>query len=350
MDNIAAEISRRLAAQAEAVCRQYLSAGRREGRYWMVGDVRNTPGRSLYVRLSTTPDGRGAAGKWTDSATGEHGDLLDIIAKVEGHTGLRDTLEEARRFLHLPPDERAVISARPRRDPAAQGSSVAARRLVAATRPIRSTLVQRYLRTRGMDSLRGFDALRFHPHCYYRPSVDDEPGTRAAWPAMIAAVTDLDGHVTGAHRTWLDPVSGDKAPVACPRRAMGLLLGNGVRFGRAGEAMAAGEGIETIGSLRQIMPSLPMIAGLSAAHLAAILFPTVLRRLYVARDLDPAGDAAFVTLVERAGAVGIDVWPLIPTIGDFNDDLRRMGRDAMREAIRAQLAESDRARFFVPGV
>ena len=36
---------------AEAVCRHYLSNGRRQGRYWLVGDVHNTPGRSLYVRL-----------------------------------------------------------------------------------------------------------------------------------------------------------------------------------------------------------------------------------------------------------------------------------------------------------
>ena len=39
------------ARDAEAVCRHYLSNGRREGRYWLVGDVRNTPGRSLFVRL-----------------------------------------------------------------------------------------------------------------------------------------------------------------------------------------------------------------------------------------------------------------------------------------------------------
>src|SRR3546814_14524914 len=75
------------------------------------------------------------------------------------------------------------------------------------------------------------DPLRFHPHCYYRPSQDDPPGTRPAWPAMIAAVTDLDGGVTGVHRTWLDPVAIDKASVASPRRAMGHLLGHGVRFG-----------------------------------------------------------------------------------------------------------------------
>lgn len=349
MDNNAAEISRRLAAQAEAVCRHYLSAGRREGRYWLVGDARNAPGRSLYVRLSTTPDGRGAAGKWTDGATGEHGDLLDIIARVEGHGQLRDTLEEARQFLRLPPVGQGDNPPQHQRlPPAPKGSPEAAKRLIAATRPIRGTLVQRYLRARGMESLRGFDALRFHPHCYYRPSVDDEPGTGTAWPAMIATVTDLAGQVTGVHRTWLDPATGSKAPVVYPRRAMGLLLGNGVRFGLAGETMAAGEGIETIGSLRQVMPSLPMIAGLSAAHLAAIRFPVCLRRLYVARDPDPAGDAAFATLVERAGAVGIDVWPLIPAVGDFNDDLRRMGRDAMREAVRTQLSEGDRSRFFIP--
>ncbi len=45
------ELARRLAAQAEAVCRHYLPNGRREGRYWMVGDIYNTPGRSLFVRL-----------------------------------------------------------------------------------------------------------------------------------------------------------------------------------------------------------------------------------------------------------------------------------------------------------
>ena len=45
----AAELAHRLARDAEAVCRHYLSAGRREGRYWLVGDVRNTPGRSMFV-------------------------------------------------------------------------------------------------------------------------------------------------------------------------------------------------------------------------------------------------------------------------------------------------------------
>src|SRR5271165_1910680 len=61
-----AELARQLAQHAEAVCRYYLSNGRRQGRYWLVGDVDNAPGRSLYVRLFGPETGKGAAGKWTE--------------------------------------------------------------------------------------------------------------------------------------------------------------------------------------------------------------------------------------------------------------------------------------------
>ena len=66
MSSPAANLAHRLARNAEAVCRHYLSNGHREGRYWLVGDVANTPGRSLFVRLSGPDSGKGAAGKWTD--------------------------------------------------------------------------------------------------------------------------------------------------------------------------------------------------------------------------------------------------------------------------------------------
>ena len=85
----------------------------------------------------------------------------------------------------------------------------------------------------------------------------------------------------------------------------GHLLGNAVRFGVAGEVMAAGEGIETMLSLRCVLPTMPMVAALSAAHLAAILFPISLRRLYMTRDDDPAGDGAMATLLDRAMEAGI---------------------------------------------
>lgn len=347
MEKPATLIARRLADHAEAVCRHYLSKGRREGGYWLVGDVKNTPGSSLFVRLVGSEDGRGRVGKWTDAANGQHGDLLDIIAATTATRTMRETLDEARRFLALPDDARpdGARQRRPAKAPA--GTPQAARRLLSACEPIAGSVVEAYLRKRALTDLRGCDALRFHPRCWYRPSQDDPPEVRNAWPAMIAAVTDLSGAVTGVHRTWLDPIAIDKAPVARPRRAMGQLLGHGVRFGPADAVMAAGEGLETLLSLRQPMPAMSMIAGLSSAHLAALLFPPQLRRLYVARDDDPAGDGAVATLTARTQAAGIELVVLSPVREDFNADLRLLGLHRLRAHLRTQLAASDVARFLV---
>jgi hypothetical protein len=72
------------------------------------------------------------------------------------------------------------------------------------------------------------------------------------------------------------------------------------------DVMAAGEGIETALSLRCVLPTMPMAAALSAAHLGAVLFPSTLRWLYIARDNDPAGDRAVARLIDRANDVGIE--------------------------------------------
>ena len=339
MSDNASDLARRMAMQAEAVCRHYLSNGRREGHYWLVGDARNTPGRSMFVRLKGAESGKGAAGKWTDAATGEHGDLLDVIRETRGLVDFNDVADEARTFLSLPHPER---QSSPRQAPAPTGSPEAARRLFAMSQPIPGTVAETYLRTRGITALHGTGSLRFHPRCYYRP---DEHSPTENWPAMIASVTDLGGRITGAHRTWLAPDGSGKAPIDTPRRAMGDLLGHAVRFGMAHDVMAAGEGVETILSLRMVAPRMPMVAALSAAHLAAILFPATLRRLYIVRDDDPAGDGARDSLIERANAVGIEAIVLSPTLGDFNEDLRLIGIVALWANVRVQFAPEDVARF-----
>lgn len=359
----AAEIAQLLARQAEAVCRHYLPAGRRQGRYWLVGDVHNTPGRSLFVRLSGGSSGKGAAGRWQDSAEGTHGDLLDLIRESRGLTDFRDVAEEARRFLGLATGDFAplVASADPEPDIADDSEAEAAqarrsaRRLFAMAQPISDTLAEAYLCRRGITpaALVGTDSLRFHPRCFYRADPDAPPET---WPALIAAVTDLNGAITGVHRTWLDPGGFDpiglgKAPVETPRRALGHLVGHAVRCGptTGNDVLIAGEGIETMLSLRCALPAMPMAAALSAGHLAAILLPVGLRRLYIAHDADPAGDRAVASLTERAQAVGIEVITLSPSLSDFNDDLRALGLAELRANLRVQLAPEDGARFMMPG-
>src|SRR6266568_3795181 len=162
MPRDASELARRLARDAEAVCRHYLSNGRRRGRYWTVGDVRNTPGRSMFVRLNGPESGPGAAGHWTDAASAEHGDLLDVIRESCGLIDFRDVAEEARRFLSLPrPESDRWVRTRSVRI----GSPDAARRLFAISQPIAGTLVETYLRGRGITALHGTGRLRFHPRC-----------------------------------------------------------------------------------------------------------------------------------------------------------------------------------------
>ncbi|MFD2249585.1 hypothetical protein FHS82_004038 [Pseudochelatococcus lubricantis] len=336
------ELAHELAGCAEAVCRHFLPAGRRQGNYWLVGDARNTPGRSMFVRLSGPKTGKGAAGKWTDAATGEHGDLLDVIRESHGLVDFRDVVDEARRFLSLPPSRREQRLRNGLPAPAPSGSPETSRRLFAMSEPIAGTIVEAYLRKRGLTVLHGTGALRFHPRCYYRPDEHSPVETR---PAMIAAVTDLAGRQTGAHRTWLAPDGSGKAPIDTPRRAMGDLLGHGVRFGVADDVLAASEGIETVLSPCVVLPRMPALAALSAGHLAAILFPETLRRLYILRDRDSAGDSARDNLVARATSVGIEPIVLSPVRGDFNEDLRAFGPRALRVALRDQLHPQDVPRF-----
>lgn len=208
-----------------------------------------------------------------------------------------------------------------------------------------------YLRGRSITDSGTATALRFHPRCFYRAEPGGPDSARRAWPALVAAVTDLHGTITGVQRTWLDPAGRGKAPVATPRRAMGQLLGHAVRLGPHGDGtacnvLAVGEGIETVLSLRTALPRLPLAAALSAGHLAAFLLPPGLRRLYVVRDNDPAGRGAADALAARAQEAGIEALVLAPTGGDWNDDLRQLGPGAVASALRVQLAPEDVARFW----
>lgn len=342
MADAAHDLARRLGRQAEAVCRHYLSAGRRQGHYWQVGDVRNTPGRSMFVRLRDSA--KGPAGKWTDAATGEHGDLLDLIRESRGLSSFSEVVAEAEMFLGIPRSVHEAQAPLCKTENSSRDPVISARRLFAAARPIPGTIVEAYLRNRGITALHETGSLRFHPRCYYRP---DAHGPIQPRPAMIAAVTDLRGRIMGVQRTWLTPNGSDKAAITTPRRAMGHLLEHAVRFGTPSEVMAAGEGIETILSLRYVLPNLPMAAALSAAHLAAIAFPPRLRRLYIVCDNDPAGNRAGDSLIARAASAGIEAIVLSPALGDFNEDLRAFGFDALRAGLRCLLAPDDVGRFMV---
>ncbi len=347
MTGSASELARRLGDHAEAVCREYLSNGHRSGNHWIVGDVRNTHGRSMHVRLKG--NAKGPAGKWVDEATSEFGDLLDVIRESCGLVEFRDVADEARRFLSEPhPEPDAHAPGEQRQPAAARGSPDAARRLFAMSQTVAGTLAERYLAGRGILLAARERALRFHPGCYYRDIVTSET---LILPALIAAVTSLDGRVTGLQRTWRDPNGTGTAQLADPRRSLGNLLGNAIWLGLEPGApfpvMAAGEGFETMASLRTVMPALPVAAATSANHLAGLTFPPGCRRLYIAADADAAGRHGIRRLSQRAGEAGVLAMVLRPQLGDFNDDLRHLGPAHLAAWLGDQVAPED-ARLFLP--
>jgi hypothetical protein len=347
MTGSASELARRLGDHAEAVCREYLSNGNRSGNHWIVGDVRNTRGRSMHVRLKA--NAKGSAGKWVDEATSEFGDLLDVIRESCGLIEFRDVADEARRFLAMPRPQLPATGAQ-RLPATARGSPDAARRLFAMSRPIAGTLAERYLAGRGLLLTARERNLRFHPGCYYRDLVTGETLTL---PALIAAVTSLDGRLTGLQRTWLNPAGSGKAQLADPRRSLGNLLGNAIWLGLEPGApvpvMAAGEGFETMASVRSVMPRLPVAAATSANHLAGLSFPPGCRRLYIAADADAAGRHGIERLSQRAGEAGILAIVLRPQLGDFNDDLRHLGPTHLAAWLSDELAPEDARRLLPSG-
>ena len=322
----AAAVAAALAARAEEVCRQYLPNGRRLGRYWICGDLDGARGRSLFVRLS----GSGKPGKWTDAATGEHGDLLDLIRYRINAPTLRAALDEARAFLALEPA--------PDLDPGAPDSpydaTEAARRLWRRCRAVDGSHAERYLQARGLSRCR-FAALRFHPELRYR-----EGSTVRRFPALVAAVTGDDpgsgsgagGRIFGVQRTWLDPRRPAKAGVANPRKALGRVYGLAVRFGAPSDdaALVVGEGIETVLSLVTAVPEIMAAAALSAGSLGAFAPPPGTARLVIARDNDEDGALAADRLARRCARAGVAATVIVPAGNDFNDDLVEFGAAALR--------------------
>ena len=254
MPRDAAELAHRLAREAEAVCRHYLSNGRREGRYWLVGDVQQYAG-SLDVRPSAAVDEGAAPANGPMPRPASMAISSMSSAKVGACVDFREVAEEARRFLKLP-RIRPGVGPSAARPPVPAGSQEAARRLFAISSPIEGTVVETYLQHRGIAHVHHGSTACASIHAATIDPMRHLP--TETWPAMIACVTDLAGQITGVHRTWLDPtrsVAG-KAPIDTPRRAMGDLLGNAVRFGVADDVLAAGEGIETMLSLRCIAADL----------------------------------------------------------------------------------------------
>ncbi|MDF2235389.1 toprim domain-containing protein [Albimonas sp. CAU 1670] len=366
-----------LQAQPETVARRYAPNGRRDGPVWRALN----PGRadrsvgSFWVNLAGPHVGR-----WRDEATGEGGDMLDLIQLALG-CDRAAAVQEARAFLGIAEDEtpeqralrrraaeraaRQVEEARAQAEADAAKKRARARGLWMGAAPIENTPAAAYLTGRcvGIGDLgRAPNALRFVPRLRHYHE-DEETGEvfEGEWPAMVAAVhgpwrPDAPPELIGAHITWLAPNGRGgwgKAPVPKPKKVRGQHRGGFIRLwsgwgprggkgrpiaqAREGARLFIAEGIEDALSAAVLLgdaPDVYIVAALNLGNMEAVELPPQLTDVTIIADQDPGEkqraviERAAVRLAGEGRRVG--VWRNHHGGKDLNDALR-MARAAERK-------------------
>lgn len=151
--------------------------------------------------------------------------------------------------------------------------------------------------------------LRYHPALAYV-----EGDTVEYHPALVAAVTAIDGTGVGVHRIYLTS-DGEKAPVRVGKKLMTgkPLQGASIKLSRHSGCVGIAEGIETA-LAASVRFSVPVWAAVSAGLLEQWMPPEGIDRVIVFGDNDKSytGQAAAFGLAKKLTAKGINVDVRIP--------------------------------------
>ena len=311
----AARLAAALSERAEAVCRQYLPHGRRQGRYWVAGDLDGARGRSLYVRLG--PRHAGEVDRRGDRrARRPPRPRAPSLARADASRGARRGPRLPRpagcagrgrglgRFLRRHRGRAPSLGAVPRhrRHPRGALSPRAGARalpLLLLALPLRASLSRRLVRPAAPGAGRRRDRRRRRRHRraahLARPPLARQGGRRIASQGARAHLR--------------------------PRRAL--------RRPADGASLLVGEGIETVLSLITAVPEVTAAAALTAGSLGAFAPPPGVARLVIARDNDAEGERAAERLARRCARARVAALVLVPEGGDFNDDLVALGPHAL---------------------
>jgi DNA primase len=275
-----------------------------------------------------TPSFSVAEGKgfWHCFGCGAHGDAFHWLQERHGFTfveaveelairaGLRPDKENRKPLKPVPVVERES----PEEAENEKQEKVAwARALWRQCRPGGGTLAEVYLRAREI-TLPLPPTVRFHASLKHSD-------TGLTLPAMVAAVQDGCGRITGIHRTFLRADGGGKAEVGSPKKMVGACWGGAVRLAFASSTLAVAEGIETSLSVMQATGR-PVWAALSLGNIGVVELPPVVREVVLCADADAkdpaAAEALLMKAAERHAARGRRVRVARPATGaDFNDML-----------------------------
>ncbi|MEE9249655.1 MAG: toprim domain-containing protein [Alphaproteobacteria bacterium] len=304
----AADIAARLADRAQDLCRRLLPGGRREGAEWRCGSVQGEPGKSLGIHLNGAK-----AGIWSDFATGEGGDLLDLIEAVL-NLDTAGAIGWAKNWFGIddgptPRPRSAPKSERHDEDTAKRTEAAVA--IWSASRPAPGTPVESYLQYRSI-TIRVPPTLRYNPGVKYAQS-------GLYMPCMVAAIQAPDRRISGIHRTYIRDDGMGKAGVATPKMALGPIGRGAVRLGPAGSVLGIAEGIETALSAMQLF-GVPVWCALGS-RFDRIALPEEVQRVIIFADSGEAGMDAANRALGAFNEQGRQTEICVPDLGDFNDVL-----------------------------
>ncbi|MDD7908662.1 toprim domain-containing protein [Pseudovibrio exalbescens] len=349
--------------QLESVVRDLVPDGRRVGGCWSARCPwrEDRKGGSFVVWLGGT-----AKGAWKDYATGDKGDLIDLICRVLNldkpgaarwgmeRLGWGQMSDQDRKNMRRRIKANATREKR-EADKKRAEAIAAARRRWAKGQAIEGTVVERYLHSRGIDTSRIPGLLKF---CRYLPAqewwygavfeerevngeltrVKVKPGPR--FPVMMSRMSAADGCLQALHYTFLKPDGTGKADVPDPTKAKLMwpqTQGSIIWVSRGGGPEYAGpcvvgEGIEDAGTAALACPQLMTAA---AGSLSGLLhMPTQLPARargkitgwIILKDNDwgkPQAAALFDRAIKRLEDTGLPVVAVSSDNGkDFNDQLR----------------------------
>ena len=253
---------------------------------------------------------------------GAHGDVIDFVMRFANRS-FREAVEDLD-HVHEPtdPDTTRRAAERQRRAEAerhaqdereGRAHTEYARRMWRRAVPASGTLVETYLRARGIT-------IPIPPSLRYLAAAMHKP-TGLILPAMIGGVQGPDGKVKAVHRTFLSQNGTAKAGVREPKMSLGPVAGGAVRLAKANGRLAISEGIETGLSILQAT-GIPTWAALSAPNMAKVILPPDIRDVILGPDGDEAGETGAQEAAKRFAqeARTVRVAPA-PEGQDYNDML-----------------------------
>jgi hypothetical protein len=203
------------------------------------------------------------------------------------------------------------------------------------TKRAEGTLVETYLRSRGLPLPPGAATIRFHPAAYHHIA-------QKTMPAMCAAIQHVHtGRFLGVHRTFLEPDGRGKAKEADPARlVMGLQKDGAIMLHRPAPGGWHGfaEGIETALS-GHLLEGLPVWALINAGNIMGFSGGRDITKALLFADRDAAGYRAAEGMARSFKGPFEAIAPMLPG-HDWNDELKRM---------RCTIPAYEGADLFVPG-